>query len=277
MIEISGTNVGIGAIDEKWLMNPVTREIVDTMRRSRSIYRFASANQLSFRLEMGLNTVEAARALAHSGVSFATFYDSRCNERFWNLTPNGGFRLKAGVRPAAALNDIFRNGRMYAFECATAMVIVMYKAVLESIGEASFNRLFSNLYLWDWEFDDDLGLSWEVPNDYFPGDVRYFDNPDVNPLHMEWQGENVIDMGNGLFFGHGVGIRPAEAFITGLNRRRKPGADQSAYLMDEAGRPAFWHLAQFSGGRGDDGNRSTTDAVRNRYVTVTVGDSVQVY
>ncbi|HEU5139988.1 MAG TPA: protein-glutamine gamma-glutamyltransferase [Bacillales bacterium] len=275
MIEISGASVGLGAIDEKWLANPVTREMVNTMRRSRNVYQFPSAEQLSFRLEMGANTVEAAYALSQSGVSFATFYDSRCNERFWNLTPKGGFRLKNGVEPAVALNDIFRNGRMYAFECATAMVIVLYKATLDSIGEVSFNRLFSNIFLWDWEFDEDLGISWEVPADYFPGDVRYFKNPDVNPLHMEWQGENVIDMGNGLYFGHGIGIRPAEAILAGLNERRKPGADDTAFLMDEAGRPAFRHLAQFSSRA--EANRPATDAVRNRYVTVTFGDSVQVF
>ncbi|HEX7065767.1 MAG TPA: protein-glutamine gamma-glutamyltransferase [Bacillales bacterium] len=277
MIDISGASIGLGAINEQWLALPVTREIVDTMRQSRTVYRFASPEQLSFRLAMGANIVEAAHLLNRSGVSFATFYDSRCNERFWNLTPNGGFRLKNGVEPAVALNDIFRNGPMYAFECATAMVMVMYKATLDSIGEASFNRLFSNLFLWDWEFDDDLGISWETPADYFPGDVRYFKNPDVNPLHIEWQGENVIAMGNGLYFGHGIGIRPAGAIIEGLNRRRKPGADESAFLMDEAGRPAFRHLAQFADRQGNSPSRSTADAVKNRYITVTLGDSVQVY
>lgn len=277
MIEISGTNVNSGTIDQKWLANPATKKIVDTMRRSRVMYNFSSAEQLNFRLGMGAHIIAAAQALNRSGVSFATFYTSRCNPQFWNLTSNGGFRLKPGKEPSAALTDIFQNGAVYGFECATAIVIVMYKATLDSIGKSAFDQYFADLYLWDWEFDENLGLDWTVTADYFPGDVRYFKNPDVNPLHMQWQGENVIDMGNGMFYGHGIGIRSASAIIDSLNRFRKPGSDQTAFLMDDAGRPAFNHLARLGGNREANTARSSSDAVRDHYVTVTMGDSVQVF
>jgi protein-glutamine gamma-glutamyltransferase len=79
--------------------------------------------------------------------------------------------------------------------------------------------------------------------DYFPGDRRYFMNPDVDPLVPQWQGENVIDLGNRLYYGHGVGIQPAGGIIESLNRNRAEDADQSAYLMDGAGRPDFQSLA----------------------------------
>lgn len=277
MIEILGSHLNQGTIDQQWVENPTTKKIVDTMRKSRAVYDFSSSEQLNFRLEMGTQIVTAARALNGSGVGFATFYTSRCNPQFWELTSDGGFRLNPGVAPSGALKDIFQNGRKYAFECATAMVIVMYRATLDSIGESAFNRYFSNLYLWDWEFDENLGLDWSVPVDYFPGDIRYFKNPDVNPLHMQWQGENVIDMGSGMFYGHGIGIRSAQAIIESLNRNRKPGSTESAYLMEEAGRPAFNELLGISANSGRGSSHRASDDVRNNFITVTVGDSVQVY
>lgn len=271
MLKISGD--GRGTFGDDWIKNSETKEILSTMRNSRHVYAFESAERLSFELTVRQNIVGAARALNRSGAGFATFYNSRCNERFWNLTSKGGFRLKAGVESATALNDIFQNGSQYAFECATAMVIVLYKGVLDSIGAASFNRHFSNLFLWDWEYDDDLGLRWYVPFDYLSGDVRYFKNPDVDPNHIQWQGENAIDMGNGLYYGHGIGIVSAEEIVAALNRNRRPGADRSAYLMREAGRPAYRHLAQFAGRN----EERSGDALRDHFVTVTVGDSLRVY
>lgn len=275
MIKISGSTVGRGALDDAWLTNPVTRKIINTMRRSRDVYAFDSERQLSFALEMRQNIVEAARGLYQSGMGFSSFYNSRCNEQYWSRTSNGGFQLKSGVTPAAAINDIYQNGSLYATECATAMVILLYRAVLVSIGETAFNRYFSNLLLWDWELDEDLGLDWSVPADYFPGDVRYFKNPDVNPLHMELQGENAIDMGNGLYYGHGIGIVSATEIIRVLNANRKPGADQSAYLMDEAGRPAYNHLAGLAGTRM--ASQTASNEVKKHFITVTLGEDVQVY
>lgn len=278
MINISGANAGNGGIDESLLADPIAKKIVDTMRRSRADYRFSSKEQLDFRLQLGVNIVASARALYQSGVRFATFYDSRCNENYWSLTDNGGFQLKGNADSAIALKDIYHNGGAYAFECATAMVILLYKAVLDSIGDEAFNRTFSNLFLWDWEFDEDLGLTWRTVDDYFPGDVRYFKNPDVNPIRMQWQGENVIDLGDGTYYGHGLGIRTAEEFIAALNQNRKPGANRSAFLMEEATRPNFSNLSRFAKERKEVGERpSEADAVKKSFVTVSLGEDMQVF
>ena len=79
--------------------------------------------------------------------------------------------------------------------------------------------------------------------DYLPGDRRYFANPDVDPLTPEWQGENVIDMNHGVYYGHGIGKHDAQTIITALNDNRKQNAHNSAYLMDSAGRPNFKNLS----------------------------------
>jgi len=46
-------------------------------------------------------------------------------------------------------------------------------------------------------------------------------------------------MGNGLYYGHGIGKYKADVFIKILNGKRKKNADTSAYLMDLVGHPNF--------------------------------------
>ncbi|HET7628856.1 MAG TPA: protein-glutamine gamma-glutamyltransferase [Bacillales bacterium] len=277
MIEIADTSAGEGVVSDYWLSRELSRTMIEQMRRSDIIYRYRSAREFNFEMEMRNAIVHAAHLLNRSGASFATFYETRGNQQYWQVRPNGALHLRPGAEPAAAINDVFVNGSLYAFECATAMVLILYKAILDTIGRQAFNQYFSNIVLWDWEYDRDLGLTWDVPREYLPGDVRYFKNPDVNPQHMEWQGENVIDLGNGLYFGHGIGIRNAEAIIETLNRLRRPGAQRSAYLMNEAGRPNFAHLAQLSGRETVADTSSSFREERNRYVTVTLGNTVRLY
>jgi protein-glutamine gamma-glutamyltransferase len=85
-------------------------------------------------------------------------------------------------------------------------------------------------------------LTYKEPPDFLPGDCRYFKNPDVNPLTPEWQGENAIEMGDGTYFGHGIGMRNEEAIIEALNRNRIEGSDVPAYLTKTATRPSFKSL-----------------------------------
>ncbi len=184
--------------------------------------------------EARANIIAAARALNSSGAQFSTFQKSRCNERLWNRMEDGGFQLRGEVTPAAGIRDIYVNGSLYAFECATAMVIVMYKAVLDTVGESSFNLYFANMVLYDWHYDSDLRLV--TYNDLAgtkPGDILYFMNPDYSPKTPEWQGENAIVMGDETYYGHGIGIVSAEAIISALNKHRKPAATRSAYMMNQ--------------------------------------------
>ncbi|XEC93869.1 protein-glutamine gamma-glutamyltransferase [Paenibacillus tarimensis] len=223
------------------------------MRKDRSsiVYRYESFSQLRFELDLRINLMNAAQALSRSGATFSTFKQSRCNPLYWNRTENGGFSLKREVRPSAAIRDIFTNGFLYAFECATAMVIVLYKAVLDSIGEQSFNRFYSDLLLYDWNYDKDLRLI-TIKNNYVsdPGDILYFINPDVNPQTPEWQGLNVVMLGDNLYFGHGMGIGTGEKIIAGLNAVRRPNSTQSAYLLDQATFPDFKYIYRLSTGVG---------------------------
>jgi protein-glutamine gamma-glutamyltransferase len=231
----------------------LAKVIYEQKRRSPISYNYVSIPHLWFEMVLRTEIVAASRALNRSGARFSIFKNSHCNELFWNLTGEGGFQLKEGVSSAEGIRDIFVNGKLYGFECATAVVIVLYKGVLDSIKESEFNRLFANLLLYDWHYDSDLGLIQEKGL-YNPGDILYFKNPDVSPKTPQWQGENAVKVEEDLFYGHGVGVVSAQAIINKLNQFRFPGSKTSAYLTDLIIYPDFLYLSQFSpsGNRLDD-------------------------
>ncbi|GAB6989166.1 protein-glutamine gamma-glutamyltransferase [Paenibacillus pini] len=225
-------------------------------------YHYESPEHLKFELRLRSAIVEAAKALNASGAEFTTFVNARCNQRLWILNQRGGFELRRGVTPAQGIRDIFMNGRLYGFECATGVVIVLYKGVLDSIKENEFNRLFADLLLYDWHYDSDLRLIDKTGvTESFPGDVMYFKNPDVRPSQIEWQGENTVKINNDLYFGHGIGIVSAEKIIYELNRHRIPGSTTSAYQMDQVIYPDFLYLSQFASG----GDIVSRELLENNY------------
>ncbi|WP_281890320.1 protein-glutamine gamma-glutamyltransferase [Paenibacillus sp. YYML68] len=216
------------------------RSIYRAKQLSPTPFHYSSEAALRFELKLRASIVRAAEGLARSGAAFETFEGSRCHELYWIRTEKGGFLLRPGARPSDAITDIFVNGQWYAFECAMAIVIVLYKAVLDTAGPEAFDRLFGDLYLYSWNHDSDLKLvSVYGKGEAFPGDVQYIKNPDVHPAYIHWQGENVIVMPEGLYFGHGVAVTRAEYIIERLNTHRIPGSMVSAYMLDEATFPNF--------------------------------------
>ncbi len=249
MITIGGNGVNQEDAFNAGIVRPLEQTILHVMFASPYTYSYRSMDALLFEIRFRVAITESSRELYYSGVQFADFYRSRCNPMFWDLLPDGAFQLKMGVPAAEAILDIYRNGRLYAFECATAMIIILYHAAVKMLPPAQFNRLFANMRLWGWKYDQDLQIVHNIPPDYLPGDIRYVKNPDVNPLTPEWQGENVVDLGDGTFFGHGLGFRTVEGMIEALALRRRPGATRMPYLMLPATRPGFSYLYQFSSNR----------------------------
>ena len=245
MIVINGTPLSLTGRFGEFPENSPERKILDILIHSDKTYKYGSEEELLFELRLRREIIRAAAELMNSGISFETFRKSFANEAFWDRDPDGGFSLRAGVAPAAAVKDIFKNGSQYGTECATAIMILYYKALAEVLPEDVFNRAFPKIRLMNWHDIDRLlreaGYSVDAA-DPLPGDRRYFANPEVNPETPEWQGENVIDMGDGTFAGHGIGRYKTETFIRDLNQNRRPGAERSAYLMDSVGRPDFKRL-----------------------------------
>ncbi|WP_028988276.1 protein-glutamine gamma-glutamyltransferase [Thermicanus aegyptius] len=246
MIGLAGLGFSPNRFLEEARLSPMEKKIFLAMLHSEGAYVYPSLHTLRFELRLREATVESAKLLDATPAGFASFAASRCNPQYWNRTREGGFRLKEGVEPATALLDIFENGEKYAFECATAVVIVLYRSVLTLLGRETFNRLFAGLYLWDWKVDRDLGLTTRKDVDYYPGDILYFANPDYDPRTPHWQGENTILLDDNLYYGHGIGITTREEIIRFLNRYRKPGSSLSAGMKNAASRPSYRYLAQFS-------------------------------
>lgn len=243
VIHISGMNFQQSSM---WPSGSIERVIVQQMHEHPVVYSYQSLDELSFELKLRKNIIASARAMNQGYAQFEPFSKSRCNPEYWYLTNVGGFQLKHGVRPSDAIQDIYNNSVLYAFECATAKVIIYYHAVLNSLGEYVFNRIFQDLYLYSWHADPELGIQL-INTDYFlPGDVVYFNNPEFHPETPWWRGENAVVLEDGAYFAHGVGIGTAEQMIQALNKARMPGSTQSAYLTNSVVRPSFKHLAKIS-------------------------------
>lgn len=219
-------------------------EVLSKLFESGSVYTYLSREELEFEIGLRRGIIDASLALYRGRLAFRIFQESFCNEEFWSRRQDGGFVLRPGARPSRAVEDIFVNTRMYGTECATAIVILYFRAVLDAYKPELFDRTFTRIVLMNWRDMDPLidpathrGLA-----DYLPGDCRYVRNPDVDPLTPEWQGENIIDLGGGRYYGHGIGLGDIGFFIDALNRNRIGGSQVSAYLVDSATRPDFRSL-----------------------------------
>ncbi|NLM11799.1 MAG: protein-glutamine gamma-glutamyltransferase [Clostridiaceae bacterium] len=242
-------------VTEDWIStqfgtDDIKLQIANRMRMIDTIFTYKSEEILDFEVSARKELVRASERLNNSFFSFRLFKDSICNKRYWDRTEEGGFRLKKDASAYDAVRDILINSRMYGTECATAIVIVFYLALVEVFPKELFNRLFSDIYLMDWKYlDKDLGVrNYRGVKDAIPGDCLYFKNPDVNPDTPEWQGENVIKLMNDYYYGHGIGIKTAEGIIRDLNRNRIYNSERSAYLMDLIVKPDFKYLGEIKAG-----------------------------
>lgn len=226
----------------KQISNREQKAIIKQLVSYNVDYEYESIHQLKFELLFRVNILKAATELNNSGAKFTTFTYAFCNKKYWYRLNNGGFLLHEDATPTNAILDILKNGTLYAFECATAIAIVLYIAVLYTIGSNAFNAHFKGLYLMDWEFDEDLPVYTKVGEDYLIGDALHFKNPDFDPEQPQWRGENVIFFGDDQFYGHGIGITNSSSIINFLNKKRKKNPKESAFLMRLITRPHYQTL-----------------------------------
>lgn len=239
MIQISGVPF---QPNENWQLGSIEKTIIQQMQNAPVYYSYYSGYELLFELKVRKNIIQSAKEMNKSKAVFTTFVYARCNPRYWQLTRAGGFLLRPDVRPADAILDIYRNSSLYAFDCATAIPIIYYHAILNSIGSNLFNSLFRNLYLYSWHTDTDVGIITFYSNHFIPGDVLYVNNPDFDRRTPHFRGINAVLLNDGRLFGHGFNIRTSEEMIQILNEKRKPNSHQSAYLTRLVTRPSFKYL-----------------------------------
>jgi protein-glutamine gamma-glutamyltransferase len=231
---------------ELWPTGSIKAKIVQSLMGDPDVHSYNSLEKLEFELTLRSNIISSAKLMSQGEARFETFAGSRGNSEYWGMSSKGGFQLREDVEPAAAIQDVFENSSLYAFECATAMIIIYYHAVLKTIGRKLFNQLFQNLYLYSWHTDSDLAVQSVLTKHLVPGDVAYFNNPDYHPETPWWRGENAIVMGDGMYFGHGIGIKTAQEITDFLNSVRQPDSTTPAALINLVARPSFNHLAELS-------------------------------
>ncbi|NPC93939.1 protein-glutamine gamma-glutamyltransferase [Bacillus sp. WMMC1349] len=229
---------------EKLNISQIQKNMVKLMLSMPTKYDYSTVSELLFELNYRENTVKSAQELIHSRAKFAPFSKTYGNQEYWRVSPEGALELKYRAPASKAILDIFGSGSLYAFECATAIVIIFYKALIETIGEQRFDKLYQTIILYDWHYEK-LPIYTEHGNDFLPGDCLYFKNPEFDPEKPQWRGENVINLGHNLYAGHGLGILSAEEIIEDLNRYRKANAQVSAYLLSQITRIDFPTLYEF--------------------------------
>lgn len=245
MLKIAGAEVNPKVIGSQYAEDSIENKIINKMASSRETFKYSSLNQLYFEVNMRKNIIAASRELNDSHMKFKVFKKSYCNKDYWDRTKEGGFKQREDVTISEGIDDIFKNSKEYGTECSTAIVIVYYRAIQNIYPEELFDKTFEGITLLNWHhFDDDLNVySYEIEGDFIPGDCLYFENPDYDPKEAEWQGENAIDLGDGTYYGHGIGITDSESIIKDLNKHRKRDAEKSAYLSKFVARPNFKDLA----------------------------------
>ncbi len=197
------------------------------------------------RVKIGGAMIGAAEEMDRAGHDFALIKDHTFNAKYWKPTGGGTFALQAGVKPSTAFDDIFNNPGAYKFECATALVITQYKAMRELLGPQDFDRVASKLKIGPWQSESTLDRSITITGSTSEataakkaslkaGDYGYFQNWDVSDDGREagWQGENVIYLGDGKFYGHPFGVASEQTIVDHLNTQRTPGSTRSASFLD---------------------------------------------
>ncbi|MBM4279427.1 MAG: hypothetical protein FJ137_01250 [Deltaproteobacteria bacterium] len=219
----------------------------ETVTRALGVRR---SENIAFRAHV----VQAAKDLAASGASFSGSHQTdKVNQTLWTMGYGGKMQVRKWLadgetgKPSAALRDIFDNGRAYGFECATAMMVIYHKAILDHVGDEAFDKLFSepkNLAFFRWDIEDadfvDAKKLVHRPMPLQPGTHYYFENPDAAPENSAFRGENVLYLGDGQFYAHGIVGDSGTYLVTEkdivdtLSALRAPGADSAPRRVNMA-------------------------------------------
>ncbi len=197
------------------------------------------------RMRIGAAMVGACEDMDRAGHSFALIKDQTFSADCWTPSGNGAFALKPGVKPSDAVADIFANPSKYKFECATALVIVHYKAMLDLLGPKDFDAACASLRMGPWVYESTMAQNWNIDgsgsveadaarqSQLRAGDYTYFKNWEVSDTGRAagWQGENVISLGGGRYYGHPFGIENGDHIVAYLNQNRNAGSTRSASML----------------------------------------------
>lgn len=204
----------------------------------------------SFELILRRHICEAATNQFASGLQFnAPYTVANCSSTnvFWE-TNGVGISIKAGANTADAIENIFSSGATFGADCYSALVIVWYKAVLDTFEECSpangrskFASSFSSITISSTNSTYPPNLGNQTYSSYRFGDWRYIDNPDFALSTPQFKGFNVIQMTDGVqdwdeFYEHPYGVQSLFYHETTLAGHRISNPTEFPSLLLEANR-----------------------------------------
>jgi protein-glutamine gamma-glutamyltransferase len=213
-------------------------------------------------------TVAAGEEVGAAGFRFQEAAVPTANPKYWNIANDRrlegaqGFKLKPGMRPSEAMDDLFKNPKQYAFECGMANNLVFARALQKLMGNERFDKNFDGLevtptfdtapgsigrYL---EAGGESGVPLKPGTRILPGEHRYMKNGQwdaTSARDAAWQGENLTVLlkdpttRQQRYQAHDLGVVAHDAMVQHLDEHRASGATTSAYLTDEWSRihPGF--------------------------------------
>lgn len=227
---------------------PITAKTSFEITKSNKTTKQTLGKRRFEQLLISAHVVQSAIRLDKSQVQFANYSgEDKANNKLWSMGYGGRITVRQHTSTTQAVSDVFgKNSSKYAFECATAAHLIYLNAIQGRIGAKKFDSAAPRLSVFRWDAPKKSGqdlidgtgkggplrLSSKGPfaKEVWPGDRVYFNNPHFEPSFTAGQGENTIFLGDGRYFGHGLGIKSKEQIIKKLNNLRKPGATKKAYM-----------------------------------------------
>jgi hypothetical protein len=157
-------------------------EILRRMIGSRRVFvvKEAKKENLNIHVSARINIVEAAQSLAKN-LRFAT-NDPIYNDDLFHVV-GGNLKPKPGTDPVSAWQNFLNNPSEYAVACGAAAA-----SLIRGFGPSITARVSD-------------------PLDWVPGDSGYINNANWNGLTPGHEGQNMIYLGSGKFYGHARGTR----------------------------------------------------------------------
>jgi protein-glutamine gamma-glutamyltransferase len=197
------------------------------------------------RIRVDAAVVNVCYLMARARHDYALTSQIKISPTFWVCTLDKGFfRVAEGVRPSAAVNDIFDNPKQYRFPTNVATTIVYLKAMLDLLGPNDFDRVVPRLQMGRWSSTDFVQEMAKVTGtSHYPadqqfrdeiraGDEAYFLNPRASPEAKKTRGaaQCAIYLGDGKWYSHPFGITTEKAILDYLNSTTVPGVGDMAHM-----------------------------------------------
>jgi protein-glutamine gamma-glutamyltransferase len=179
-------------------------EILGTMLKSTTVFKFESIEDLKKHVRVRKKIVESAKNVRFK-FGIKDSLGKRKGKLFFQTWMISGTHYKE------AIEDLWSaNATEYTTGCAYAGMLIFMRGIMSEVTNEELDDLIGDDKAVSdvvWEFATGRHLENQGPGPnkseyWIPGDWGYIDNTGVNDRNNAIIGENIIYIGNNLFFGH---------------------------------------------------------------------------